>query len=277
MSQRPSAYDAHQRARWIRHDAHLWIQPDIARWMKPGVDPADVIPALARDRAQAEEAKARAHAAEDAAFAAQIAASYRLLAALRVEVDELKAELKRQRLEEAKYSPDQPRIPKRNPGGGQWTRIGGGAGQSPSANVAQPMGSVDAGDVAGSSDAQGLFGIAPDGRSVDGADLAANFNQVGSDGKPVFDVDGSPYYAPGGHHEMPRGVYSKWDLSPETAKVFDQSTTGELPSGRVPIEDDGTTGRHFWDGSKGAHQKYNDAVKQLSDSFMKQRNITPER
>ena len=37
--------------------------------------------------------------------------------------------------EEAKYSPDQPRVPKRNPGGGQFTRIGGGIGQSPSPNI----------------------------------------------------------------------------------------------------------------------------------------------
>jgi hypothetical protein len=38
--------------RWIRHDAHLWIQPNIERFMRPGVDPADVIPALAEKRAQ---------------------------------------------------------------------------------------------------------------------------------------------------------------------------------------------------------------------------------
>jgi hypothetical protein len=43
--------------RWIRHDAHLWIQPNIARWMKPGVDPADVIPALAEKRAQEQAAR----------------------------------------------------------------------------------------------------------------------------------------------------------------------------------------------------------------------------
>src|SRR3954454_11197577 len=63
MPQRPRIDE-----RWIRHDWRLWIRPDIARWMKPGVDPADVIPALARERAQKEAARERARAAEDAAF-----------------------------------------------------------------------------------------------------------------------------------------------------------------------------------------------------------------
>jgi hypothetical protein len=266
MTHPPSAYDLHQRQRWLRHDAHLWIRHDAARWLKPGADPAEVFPELKRRR----------EAAEDAAFAAKIAASRRFLAELRAEVDELKAALARRRLEEAKYSPDQPRIPKRNPGGGQFTRIGGGIGQSPSANIAQPMGNVDVGDLAGSSDAGGLFDIGPGDTSFDGVDLAADFNQVGSDGKPVTDVDGTPYYAPGGHHEMPKGVYSKWDLSPETAKVFDQSTTGELPKGRAPLDDEGVLRGHYWNGPRGEHGVYNEAVAEVSDKFMRERNITPE-
>jgi hypothetical protein len=143
----PSAYDLHQRERWLRHDAHLWLRHDYARWLKPGADPEELYPHLKRKR----------EAAEDAAFAAKIAASQRVLTMLRVEVDELKAARARQRLEEAKYSPDQPRIPKRNPGGGQWTRVGGGGGQSPSPAVARPMGNVDIG--AGSSETDGLFNL----------------------------------------------------------------------------------------------------------------------
>jgi hypothetical protein len=85
MPRPPSAYDAHQRERWTRHDAHLWIRHDAARWLKPGTDPAEVFPALKRQR----------DAAENAAFAAKIAASRRLLAALRAEVDELKAAARR--------------------------------------------------------------------------------------------------------------------------------------------------------------------------------------
>jgi hypothetical protein len=152
----------HQRQRWTRHDAHLWIRHDAARWLKPGADPADVYPTLQRQR----------EAAEDAAFAAKIAASRRFLAALRAEVDELKAELKRRRLEEAKYSPSQPRVPAGNPLGGQWTDRSGGNGQSQGTGLAQPMGNVDIGNVGGSSELGDLFQIKPDETRVDGVQLA---------------------------------------------------------------------------------------------------------
>src|SRR4029079_12029345 len=118
--------------RWIRHDWRMWIRPDIARWMKPGVDPADVIPALARERAQQEAARGRARAAEDAALAAEIEHERRALAALNEEVKELNAEMARWRRrvaeEEAKYSPSQPRVPAGNPRGGQWTDRSGRPG-----------------------------------------------------------------------------------------------------------------------------------------------------
>ena len=162
MPQPLSAYDAHQRERWLRHDAHLWIRHDAARWLKPGIDPADVYPTLKRQR----------EAAEDAAFAAKIAASRRFLAALRAEVDELKAALARRRLEEAKYSPTQPRVPAGNPHGGQWTDRSGGDGQSQGTGLAQPMGNVDIGDVSGSSELGDLFQIKPDAPRVDGVQLA---------------------------------------------------------------------------------------------------------
>src|SRR5437660_6237129 len=100
--------------RWIRHDWRMWIRHDIARWMKPGVEPADVIPALARERAQKQAAKERARAAEDAALAAEIDDWRRAQAALNQEVKELNAEMARWRrladAAEAKYSPSQARI-----------------------------------------------------------------------------------------------------------------------------------------------------------------------
>src|SRR5882672_12897031 len=94
-------YLRHQRQRWLRHDAHLWIRPDAARWVKPGTDPADIYPTLAR----------KVDAAKAAAFEAEIDAGYRLLAVLREQVASLRAELKRRRELEAKYSPSQPRVP----------------------------------------------------------------------------------------------------------------------------------------------------------------------
>jgi hypothetical protein len=103
---------------------------------------------------------------------------------LRKEVAELRAELKRQRLEEAKYSPSQPRVPSGNPRGGQWTDRGGGqstvagpsedTGQSQDPDLAQPMGNVDIGDVSGSSELDDLFKIKPDAPRVGGVRAAAN-------------------------------------------------------------------------------------------------------
>jgi hypothetical protein len=164
----------HQQSRWLRHDAHLWLRHDYARWLKPGTDPEEVYPHLKRQR----------QAAEEAERAAVIAEGYRLQAVLRAEVDELKAELKRRRLKEAKYSPDQPRIPKRNPAGGQWTRIGGGIGQSPTRNIAQPMGNVDVGNVTGSSDVGGLFNIGSGGTGTDSLNSSDGVARVAAADEP---------------------------------------------------------------------------------------------
>ncbi len=162
MPQPPSAYDLHQQQRWLRHDAHLWLRHDYARWLKPGADPEELYPHLKRQR----------EAAEDAAFAAKIAASQRVLTLLRAEVDEMKAARARQRLEQTKYSPDQPRVPRGNSRGGQWT--GGGSGGS----IAQPMGSVAVGNVSGPSELGDLFQIKPAEPGTVGV-------QVAVDGRPV--------------------------------------------------------------------------------------------
>src|SRR5882757_1057738 len=118
MSRQSGPYYANQRDIRMRHDAHLWIRHDFKRFLAPGTDPADVVPALRRRRD-----------AEEAAFAAEIAKGYRLLAVLRAEVASIKADLIRRRLaEQIKYSPTQPRVPAGNPRGGQWTDRGGGGG-----------------------------------------------------------------------------------------------------------------------------------------------------
>src|SRR3954447_771701 len=129
----PKKYTPRIDERWIRHDWRMWIRPDIARWMKPGVDPADVIPALARERAQKQAAIERARAAEDAELAAWIEHERRVWATLREEMKEVNADMARWRRrvaeEEAKYSPSQPRVPAGNPRGGRWTNQNeGGSG-----------------------------------------------------------------------------------------------------------------------------------------------------
>jgi hypothetical protein len=168
----------HHRQRWLRHDAHLWIRPDAARFFPPGTDPAVINPTLAR------KADAAKEAAFEAELAAEVAKGYRLIAVLRAEVAELRAELKRRRELEAKYSPSQPRVPSGNPRGGQWTDRSGGqgtvagpspdTGQSQDADLTQPMGNVDIGDVSGSSEFGDLIRIKPDGTRVEGVQLAGD-------------------------------------------------------------------------------------------------------
>jgi hypothetical protein len=155
------SYLRHQRQRWLRPDAHLWIRPDAARWVKPGTDPADIYPTLARKTDPAQ-----------AAFEAEIAAGYRLLAVLREEVAELRAELKRRRAEEAKYSPDQPRVARGNSRGGQWTA--GGTGGS----IANPMVSVDVDDSSESGELTNPLDTTP-------AEFGAEGVQVAGNGRPV--------------------------------------------------------------------------------------------
>jgi hypothetical protein len=121
MPQRLSAYDAHQQQRWLRHDAHRWMQPDAARWLPPGTDPADVYPALARQRDRA-----------NAAFQAKIEEGFRMIATLRAEVASIRADMARRRTARLiKYSPTQPGVPAGNPRGGQWTDRAGGRVSQP--------------------------------------------------------------------------------------------------------------------------------------------------
>ena len=171
MPRHSSAYEAHQRARWLRHDAHLWIQPNPARFLAPGTDPADVYRALAPKR----------DAAKAAAFAAEIAQAQRALDALRAEVASIRADMARRRALAIKYSPTQPRVPAGNPDGGQWTGQGAetarpepGHGPEPGRGLALPMGNVDIGDVSESSELGDLFQITPDDTRIDGVQLAAN-------------------------------------------------------------------------------------------------------
>ncbi|HEV7880189.1 RNase A-like domain-containing protein [Bradyrhizobium sp.] len=153
--------------------------------MKPGFDPADIYPTLARkpDAAQA-------------AFEAEVEAAYQRHAVLREQLAELRAEPKRARELEEKYSPSQPRVPSGNPRGGQWTDRGGGqgtvagpssdTGQSQDADLTQPMGNVDIGDVSESSELGDLFQIKPDGPRTDAANLSDSIVKVAASDDPRF-------------------------------------------------------------------------------------------
>jgi hypothetical protein len=90
------------------------------------------------------------------------------------ELNELKAAQARRRLEEAKFSPTQPRVPAGNPRGGQWTDRSGASGQNQGIGLTQPVGDVDIGDVTGSSEVGDLFQIRPDDTRLDGVQLAGD-------------------------------------------------------------------------------------------------------
>lgn len=65
-----------------------------------------------------------------------------------------------------------------------------------------------------------------------------------------------------GHHELPQAIYKKLPLPEETRKVFDEATTGPIPSRG-----------HRWDS---AHRDYNEAVGELIENFMAKNNVRPE-
>jgi hypothetical protein len=156
------------------------------------------------------------------------------------ELAELRAELdaiKADLLRRKAYNPNQPRVPAGSPDGGQWTTEG-----EPGTGANQPSDRI----------------------------------RVAQFGGTVTDADGSPYYQPGGHHEMPQGIYKKWNLRPETRKVFEQATTGGVPQMLLRTTPDGVPQGHLWNGPGGAHAIYNEAVQELSDRFLERNNIKPE-
>lgn len=65
-----------------------------------------------------------------------------------------------------------------------------------------------------------------------------------------------------GHHELPQAIYKKLPLPEETRKVFDEATTGPIPSRG-----------HRWDS---AHRDYNEAVGELIENFMAKNNVRRE-
>jgi hypothetical protein len=184
MPRQSDTISAYQRDRWIRHDAHLWIQHDIKRFLLPGTDPADVFPALARQRDR-----------EEAAFAAKIAECHRVLAAIRQEVASIRADMLRRRLaEQTKYSPTQPRVPAGNPRGGQWTdRSGSRAGSGGTGGFGSEDG-IEGGDGGGVSDATGDAPLAfqaddSSGSLDDWNNLLDRLADDGSNPKPIPNAD----------------------------------------------------------------------------------------
>ena len=131
-----------------------------------------------------------------------------------------------------KYNPNQPRVPKGDPDGGQWTNGGGGRGASLGSSASHPETKVPT-DISSQSRARG-------------------------------------------HHNEPYAVFNKWNLPPETRKVFMDATTGKLANAWVRSGLDAPAYRHFWNGEDGPHGQYNKAVAELGERFLAENKIQPE-
>lgn len=159
---------------------------------------------------------------------------------------------------ERKYNPNQPRVPAGNSDGGQWTSGGGlHAGLSLPAHFL--------------SEELALFEQLISANWAYDDDEAIRLAQL--DG--ILDSEGNPYYRPGGHHEVPRAVYEKWNLSDETRRVFEKATTGRVPPMILRTTPDGTPMGNFWSGPNGPHAHYNNAVEELGNRFALRNNTTP--
>jgi hypothetical protein len=110
---------------------------------------------------------------------------------------------------EAKYRPDQPRVPVGVREGGQWTDAGGSSG------------------------------------TASGAGSTAELSAASQKSR--------------GHHFVPRGVFSKYPLSTEAQKVFEERTTGALRDSKSNEFDK-------------SHRDYNDAVQEW---FLSEKKIDP--
>lgn len=102
----------HQQQRWLRHDAHRFEKPE-------------PIQRKTYSERLIEQRQAEEEAEQEVFAAAEWEAFEREVLRLRREWAEIKFEYEWRRFSE-KYDPNQPRVPKGDPKGGQWAKEGGG-------------------------------------------------------------------------------------------------------------------------------------------------------
>lgn len=147
-----------------------------------------------------------------------------------------------------------------------------GADQNPVSLNPADLRYLEAADSERIDDPRVLSDVTPDNDWTPGAQYAARRKRPRATGG-VYEEDGRDYYRNKGHHEMPVGVYKHWNLQPETAKVFKDSTTGRLRGYYREYRYDPKTG-NFWGPRRGniwdgLHRAYNDAVIELSEDFLR--------
>jgi hypothetical protein len=117
MTQNNESWLEYQRKRWMRPDAERWLQPDQRRWFTPE--------GYERKFGSRRETASPREAARERAFDRELLALRRDHAALRRAFEEVKLALL---LRKAGFNQSQPRVPRGNPDGGEWTSEGGGSG-----------------------------------------------------------------------------------------------------------------------------------------------------
>jgi hypothetical protein len=100
------------------------------------------------------------------------------------------------------------------------------------------------------------------GGGTNGGEEGDGIPQILSDITPDNDWIPGADYAGEGHHEFPRALYKR--IPPETRKVFDRATTGQLYLGY-------DNRRHEYDRF---HREYNLATEELLKRFMREQNIS---
>jgi hypothetical protein len=246
------AYEAGRRKYWTRHDAHLWVRHDAWRFMAPGSPifvGREAVKYGEPDFGWPTEDELWRARAEEAAFQREVAELRAGLAELKAEIEAGRqrhwrearrlSDLRWQRFVEkvkAGFNPDQPRVPAGNPDGGQCTS---------------------------------------EGEQTDSEDQSERVLVAQRNGT-ITDASGQPYYNPGGHHEVPKAVYEKWSLRPETSQVFKEGTTGPVPDASIRTSPDAVPTRHYWGGEENLHKSYNTAVQELADRFLERNGIKPE-
>ncbi len=191
----------YERRRWLRHDAYRFIRPDWRRYVQPGTTLAatyeDIerkyrpdqprVPCFAGGQQRAREAthkpprdvNERARTNDDLDIQALMAVRTIesnllrlkwLAAATRFEIAMHRHDRALRRA--LKYNPGQPRVPRGNPDGGQWTSAGGSAGgQSLTRTPDEPTAG------SGRSDPRILSDATPDNFYKPGTQLAQNERQ----------------------------------------------------------------------------------------------------
>ncbi len=103
----------------------------------------------------------------------------------------------------------------------------------------------------------------PDGGQWPGdSGAAAGDTEIVSDAPDGNWIPGAQYAADG-HHWVPRAVYAKYPLKPETRKIFEKATSG-------PLADDSV---NRWTME---HRNYNEAVNEAFTAYMKENNINAD-